>query len=355
MRRRGDHGPEPVEPSRPTGPVWAAALAGLRAALDRGTGGERAGPAALDAATASSARAHGTLVRALEGRTTVGEDTAAAMVDEASELLLAVSDVVRRDDRDPQARILEALEGCLRSHEADVLAGELTYEIAARDAQAPAARTRKALALLRASDDNGHADLLSLQVAAVDLAALLLRAAGNLAAANRADGAVGRATIARPGPLRAIALETAARAEQLRRADDRADPAAGSLCRALRVAVSVPALPALTGSGHSHSAGPEVRERARNAWLSLAAHEHQAVAALNAEMSQPAYAPRFPTLTDAVIEGAGHVLHGGRLLERTAAFRHRKAWRSHALALSHAIEAYVRAVRGEEEGFAASS
>jgi hypothetical protein len=355
VRRRGDHSTEPVESTKSPWPVWAAALANVRAALESGASDhESTVPVALDAVAARSAHAHGRLLRVLEGRTTAAEDSAEALTGEASGLLLAVAEVLRLQGgrSDPRGHILGTLEGNLRGHEADVLAGEMTYELAARDAQAPAARTRRALALLRGSDSSGHADLLSLQVAAVDLAALLVRAAGNLATANRADAAVERAAIAAPQPLRAMALEIASRAEQLQRADDRVDPGAGPLCAALRVAVSIPAPEKLTSSGRSQSAGSVVRERARAAWFSLAAHEHRAVAAIDVEMSEPAYAPRFPTLNDAVIEGAANILHNGHLLERPAAFRHGKAWSSHAVALSHAIEAYVRAVRGEEEGFA---
>jgi hypothetical protein len=335
-------------------PVWSAALADVRAAVESGGAGhEPTLTAALDEVAARSARAHGKLLRVLEGRTTAAEQGAAALIEEASELLLAVAEVLRlrRGGRDPRPDILATLEGSLRGHEADVLAAEMTYELTVRDTQSPAARTRKALSMLRAPDGGAHGDLLSLQVAAVDLAALLVRAAGNLATADRADAAVRRATTTVPQPLRAIAREIGERAKQLERPDDRVDPGTRALCAALRAAVSVPAMDPLMSSTRSHS--PDVvRERARGAWLSLAAHEHRAVTALDAEMSEPAYAARFLTLNDAVIEGAANLLHGGRLIQRPAAFRHDRAWGSHAVALSHAVEAYVRAVRGEAEELA---
>lgn len=354
MRRRGDHGTAPIQPSQPTWPVWAAALARVRGELESGAAGhEPTISAALDAVASRSASAHGRLLQVLEGRTTAAEDSAGALTRDASELLLAVSDVMRLHwgGHDSRASILRSFEGCLRGHEADVLAGEVTYQLAPRDAQGPAARTRRALALLRELNSSGHADLLSLEVAAVDLAALLVCGAGNLATANRPDAAIERAAIPTPPPLQAIAEEIAARAKQMQRVDAPADRGADALCAALRMAVSVPALDPLTNSGRSHAIASVVRERARGAWLSLAAQEHRAVKALDDEMSAPAYAPRFSALTDAVIEGAANLLHNGRLLDRPAAFRHDKAWGRHAVALSHAIEAYVRAVRGEQERF----
>lgn len=86
--------------------------------------------------------------------------------------------------------------------------------------------------------------------------------------------------------------------------------------------------------------------------MSLAAHEHVAVIALDAELPEPAYTPRFTTLPGAVIEGASNVLRGGWLAGRAGAFRHRKAWGHHPVALSHAIEAYVRGLRGDGDGCA---
>ncbi len=254
MRPRVEDGPDPLERGGSTSPPWADALVRVRAAVVS-TAANREGcvQAALDNATSGSARAHGRLLRAVEGRRTAGEDAVGGLVDDASELLRCVSEVLRlrRDGADQRAGVVEALARCLRGHEGDVLAGELTYEIASRDAQAPAAQTRKALALLRASDRGGHADLLSLQVAVVDLVALLVRAAGNLATANSASGvSVDRAAM-HGVPLRAIALEVGARAEKLRRRPDEVDGGARPLCAALRVSVSVPAPGVTAGCGRS--------------------------------------------------------------------------------------------------------
>lgn len=51
--------------------------------------------AALDAATSGSARAHGPLLGALEGRTIAGEGVVGGLVEEASELLRCVWQVLR--------------------------------------------------------------------------------------------------------------------------------------------------------------------------------------------------------------------------------------------------------------------
>ena len=61
---------------------------------------------------------------------------------------------------------------------------------------------------------------------------------------------------------------------------------------------------------------------------------------------------RFGGLSAAIIEGAANVLYGARLVSRPGAFRHRDAWASQSVALSYAMEAYIRGLRGNSEGFA---
>ena len=174
--------------------------------------------------------------------------------------------------------------------------------------------------------------------------------AGSLGSANGATGAAVEPALSGV-PLRAIALEVVARAEQVRRTDDEVGLAAGPLCAALSRRVAAPHLQLPTGCGSILTESSAARQRARRVGVARGARARcrhcvgrgASRAGLHASLYHAARC---------VIEGASNVLRGGWLAGRAGAFRHRKAWGHHPVALSHAIEAYVRGLRGDGDGCA---
>jgi hypothetical protein len=90
----------------------------------------------------------------------------------------------------------------------------------------------------------------------------------------------------------------------------------------------------------------------RDAWLRLATNEYVAIAALDARLDTPTYNGRSGSLSTAIAEAAANVICGARLIGRPEAFRHRRAWRHQAVALTYALEAYVAGLRGHAPSLA---
>jgi hypothetical protein len=332
---------------RPRPAKWDDALTGLRERLSS-TATDRSSPPdeTLGVASRAAAGAHARLLLALEGGRGAPDEAVPDLVGDAARLLGAVADVwavVGRVTDDRRPALIEALERRLDAHESDVLAGELTYAVSADVAGVPAARARTVIAQLRRQRRAAHGDLLALQVAATDMAALMVRGAGEIAGGADATPACplgsGRA-------LLPIVTEIAGRAEAL--------VAGGAevcdvVARQLTAALRVPACGGPLRAGPPNHA--DALGRMRVAWLALAAHEHAAVTALDEHLSEPTYHRHFATLADAIDRGAVNVLCGARLIGREPAFRHRAAWARQTIALSHALEAYVDGLRGAPGGF----
>ena len=234
-----------------------------------------------------------------------------------------------------------------------MLAGEITYNVGAQEGEASAARIRHALAHGTPRKPTSNGDLLSLEIAAVDMASLLVRAAANAASGGRADDAPEYRSTALDRTLRAIARELATRAREVERpVDERGDVVAHHLAAGLRVRVSPEALDGLTSASARKPADPALLRNARAAWLRLATCEYVAIAALDDPLESPAYAEHLGNLPTAIVDGAANVICGARLIGRPSAFRHRAAWGHQGVALSYALEAYVAGLRGDAPSFA---
>lgn len=174
---------------------------------------------------------------------------------------------------------------------------------------------------------------------------MLVRAAGNIETSGHADESPEPPTTALAQALTKAEGEIASRAQgRKKETPPDADPVAHHLSIALRLRAPAPFVPSRRAS--ESIAHRDALRVTRAAWLTLATHEQIAVSALDAELEQPAYHERFGTLAGAITEGASNVLRGGRLVSRPQAFRHAAAWRSQAILLTHAIDAYVSGIRG---------
>jgi len=300
--------------------------------------------------TAAAARAHSRLLVALDGGASAGEHTIRELVAEAAQLLVALADVRRVDARraeDWRAHMVAQLQRHLGAHEAGLLAGEATYAVNAQDAEGPAVRLRQAASQLSRRQKASEGDALSLQTAAVDLAALLVRAAANTAAVGRADEAPEPRSAALARQLRAIVLELTGRADDVERPlDESGDVVAHHLAAGLRVRVEQKTFERLGEPSSAGTADPALLASAEDAWLRLATCEYVAVTALDPQLETSAYDERFGTLDTAIIEGATNVICGARLLGRPEAFRHQKAWGHQAIGLTYALEAYAAGLKG---------
>lgn len=339
-----------------TEPIWAAQFGRVLAALDgRGGNGSRPPRPPLDGVGTALPRAVECLHEAL-GRepSASGHPPTDVLTSRASALLSWVASVwslVEKQPDDPSSRVAGALAGQLRGHEADVLAGELTYAVDAGDAEEPSAGAQRALALLERPGTAGFGDALSLQTAAVQIAALLVRAAANLAVAGVAGGAVSQIGGSLTPDLRDIVSEIEQQASVARETGGVGRDTVGHhLSAALRTEVPAGALAALERPG-ADIGTLDVVGAARVAWVALASREHVVTKALDAELGEPSYAKRFGTLENAIVQGAANLLGGARLVERPEAFRHHKAWGNQAVVLSHAIEAYIGGLRGQQGAF----
>jgi len=310
-----------------------------------------AGASAQTALADAVARAHSHLLVALDPRTNDHAGTVSELVRDTATLLdraLAVSSA--RGDSDLGGELDDALAWRLSAHEHGVLAGELTYCVRVDEADAAAARLREVVAALAGQTALSHGDLLSLRIAAVELAALLVRAAGNAAAGGGAAVAPESRSAALDLALRAIEHELASRACAAGPpVEERGDVAAHHLAAALRVQAPERTLRAIASAG---SAGTPERalHAAREAWLVLATHEHVAVVAIDGHLDVPTW-ERFGSVASAIVEGAANVVCGARLASRPDAFRHRSAWRHQTVALTYALEAYVAGLRGDAPSF----
>jgi hypothetical protein len=185
------------------------------------------------------ARAHSRLLVALESGASGGEDAGSQLAAEAVELLLAVARVwatfgTRGEDRRPA--MVDLLRRRLGSHEAAVLAGEITYSVWSEQAEQPAVRMRQAITQLSRNATTSEADLLSLRIAGVDFASLLVQLAANAAASGQAGGAPEEPPSGLMANLGSITGELASRAQEVKRpVSDSSDVVAHHLAAGLRI------------------------------------------------------------------------------------------------------------------------
>jgi hypothetical protein len=302
------------------------------------------------------ARAHSRLLVVLEHGSQLDEDEVSQLADEAAELLVFVARLGKKfgtAGNEERAWLADQLASWFACYEEAVLAGEVTYNVWAEQAEEPAARTRRAVAHLARDARASEAELHSLRVAAVDLAALLIRTAANARANRLAREAPEQRTTSLTETVHAVTGELTARAQQYPRSTrDRADVVAHHLASGLRLRVPQEPLRDLGPDSSDKHSIPTARAGLRSAWVALATHEYLAVANLDSQVNKPTYAKRFASLPEAIAESATTVICGARLLGRPDAFRHRRAWRKQAVALTYALEAYVAGLRGHPPSLA---
>jgi hypothetical protein len=272
------------------------------------------------------------------------------LVGAAVELVVVVTRVCATLERGGEVRrvaLVDQLQRRLGSHEDAVLAGEVTYSVSVEQAEAPAACVRHAVTSLSRDPASHDGHLLSLTIAAVDLAALLIRLAANATASGRAGEAPQARTERLDVALRAITSELTTRAGRVERpVAIGADVVAHHLAAGLRIRFSEQLLFDLSAAPTELPGGPSALDELRYTWLGLATNEYVAVLTLDGQLEMPAYDRRFGGLSEVMVEGAANVICGGRLLDRPGAFRHRTAWRHQAVALTYAMEAYAAGLRG---------
>jgi hypothetical protein len=342
-------------PEVPRSVLWDGVLDRVHKELaSAGRPARAAGASAQTALAEAVARAHSHLLVALDPRSNDATDTVSELVSDTATLLeraLAVSVMDGGDPRDRGREFDEALlTQRLGAHEHGVLAGELTYRVRVEEADAAAARLREVVAALADQTALSHGGLLSLRIAAVELAALLVRAASNAALGGGAAGAAEARSPALGRALGAIEHELRGRANAVGPpVDDRGDVAAHHLAAALRVRAPEQTVRAVASAGGDGPPGPAL-DAAREPWLVLATHEYVAVVAIGDHLDVPTW-ERFGSVTGAIVEGAANVVCGARLASRPDAFRHSSAWRHQTVALTYALEAYIAGLRGDAPSF----
>lgn len=339
-------------------PLWAELLDRVQAQISGGRQVRGSGPPSLQGTASALARAHSHVLVLLESGSNIGADKIGHLAREAVELVLSVATVraaFTTRTEDPRGALADQLRRRLGSREDAVLAGEVTYSVWSEQAEEPAVRMRQAITRLSNDATTSENHLLSLRIAAVDLAALIVQMAANAAASGRAGEAPEQRSTPLDATLSAVTGELAARAQEVERpSDERADVIAHHLAAGLRVRVSQDTLLRLSASPRDSSPDPVVLDGLRDAWLCLATNEYVAVSALDAQQDTPTYDQRSGGLSAAIGEQAANVICGARLLGRPGEFRHRRAWRNQAVALTYALETYVAGLRGHAPSLAHS-
>ena len=251
--------------TRSQSPLWTDLLPRVEVQIPGRRQIRGAGPSSLDGMGSALARAHSRLLVALESGSKIGDDAGPLIATEAVELVLSVARVwatFGTGGEDRRGALAAQLRRRLSSHEDAVLAGEVTYCVWSEQAEEPAGRIRQAIARLSRDASTSDDDLLSLRIAAVDFASLLVRLAANAAASGRAGEAPDKRSTALDTTLSAVTAELASHAQELERpVDDRADavaispPACGFAYRKRRCAdsgqvrrIDRPTQPFLTGA-----------------------------------------------------------------------------------------------------------
>ena len=337
----------PVVPSQ--SPLWTDILDRVASQISGARQIRGSGPSSLAGTSSAVARAHSHVLVALEGGSTIGQDTVGQVATEAADLLIAVARVwgtFGAPAENRRAWLADQLRRRLAAQEDAVLAGEVTYRVWCEHGEQPSAAMRRAITRLSRDPTAPQGDLLSLSIAAVDLASVLVRLAANAAASGRAGDAPEQRSAALHAKLRMAAAELEARAGNVNQPPrTHGDLVAHHLAAGLRVCPSRGALKRLSAGSPGHVAEADLKGL-RQAWLDLATHEHVAIMALDGQLEKPCYDRSSVSLSTVIADTAANVICGARLVGRPAAFRHPRAWRHQTLALTYALEGYVAGLRG---------
>jgi hypothetical protein len=335
-------------------PLWSDILARAEAQISgrRQVRGQR--PSSLEGTASAVARAHSRFLVALESGSRLGEDAVSQVAMEAVELLVVVARVwgtLGARGKERRAWLADQLGRRLAAQEDAVLSGEVTYCVWSEQAEEPSAAMRQAIGRLSRDSDASEGDLLSLSIAAVDLASLLVRLAANATASGRGGGAAEHRTATLDTNLAAVTAELAYRSREAERpAHERGDVAAHHLAAGLRVRFCHQTLTRVSAGVAGRAADRADLGGLREAWLGLASNEYAAIAAIDCQLTTPSYDES--SLSAAILDGAARLICGARLLGRPEAFRHPRAWRHQTVALSYALEAYVAGLRGQPASLA---
>lgn len=270
------------------------------------------------------------------------------LISHALAVLSAVRQV-RRDHQGAAARLRPtlstALGELLARFETYVLQGERTYEVRTADSGRCVDVAHTALELLD-GDVTDRADVLlpGLDAAAVELAALLVRAAGNLAT----EGRPGDATYHCPSGVRRSLKDLV---DEIHRAsatlESSCPPGADVTAHSLAVALQV----ASRGPDGPEPDGP-APWASRAAWIQVAAHEYAAVRALDEQLARGDHKQFGDGLHGTLAAGAANVVCGARLLSRPEAFEIGAAWERQSAGITIANQEYASALEGDEAAFA---
>lgn len=317
---------------------WAASLAQLRA-IGRAPKADLPGHAASAVRDAERALT-GALARPQSASSSALVTAAGRLLDEVA---VASADAQMTPDA-RRARLGQDVADRLQRFEGFVLEGEKTYEIAVDDADLSVAVAQNALALLDEQPPTaGHSVVRALDKSAVELASLLVRAAGNLATEGRAGDATHHCRQAVRQRLREISedIEHAAHRTPSPRADG-AD-VGGHLAAALDACRSP--------EGHGEAGATSSPPATADEWMRVAIDEYRAARALDSFVGSASYEHYFGGLSAAVAAGAANLLCAARLLGRAHQFRDVCAWRRQADGLTHATNAYINAQSGDAASF----
>ena len=331
--------------------IWFPAMTRVRAQLTihaASPGAEH--PDALSAIGDALSDADRELAHALSSDRPGSRSRQDALLALASRLLAAASRVaaISGDQAQPAA----ALESQLRYLENAVLEGEATYRIDASQMRRPLDRASHALMHLHDASRPSVGDRLALLTASSEIAALLVRAAANLEISGAPHHAAAEGSDTLSAAVHALVLEAAAVAGTLApgpRPDATGDAVGRHLCECLRVPVDLTSLDALADRPRQATARRHALDAARTSWVALASREYAVASTLDARLPALDYKRRHGSLANAVTASAVNVLREARLLLRPDAFRHRRAWGRQGIALSHAIQAYIDGLHGDDD------
>jgi hypothetical protein len=328
--------------------IWFPALNRVRAQLTAHAARPAAvHPDALSAIGDAVSDADRALAHALNGDRPGSRSHQDALLALASRVLAAASRIAAGNGAPPQPAA--ALESELQSLENAVLEGEATYRIDASQTRRPLDRAAHALMHLHDASRPSAGDRLALLTASSEIAALLVRVAANLATSGAPEHAAAEGSDTLSVSVHTLVLEAASALSPGRRAEATEDAVGRHLCECLRVPVDLASLDVLGERPRHATARRRALDAARASWLALAAREYAVASALDARLPALEYKRRHGSLANAASASAVNVLREARLLLRADAFRHRRAWGRQGIALSHAIQAYINGLHGNDD------
>ncbi|MEV4422155.1 hypothetical protein AB0L40_19570 [Patulibacter sp. NPDC049589] len=285
--------------------------------------------------------AHGTVGLRVRG---AGVDV---LIDATVRLLAATTAVtfgIEGGGRNQVQRIGMLVGRRLDHHEEAVVSLRSSYDLKLEDA-----RRAASVALTTLAETPSVWDALPMrhfETAAVDLASMMIRAAGNLERVGQAVSAPQECPLAVRLSLDGVIGEIAERAEEIA-----ADRGGDEIGRHLEAAADLAGATTVAGhleQGLPEDHAPEVLAILRDTWLQIAGHHYCAVELLIVEARAPSFAHRFTTLKGAVAGEALEILRNARLCDRPEAVAHGRALHHHGLRIAPARAAYAQGARRSE-------